>query len=471
MISLTHDEIGPEREPVRSVWPETSRSLLARPLGEWLADPGILTPPKVLVPHLAVVGRVTLLSGREKVGKSSLIGQAVAQLSVGGELFGVACKANTTLWYAVDEPVADTVRRLEHHGADPSSVLICDAPRNLKELHQSLEANLERHPRIALVVLDTLSKLFSLSGIDPNDAKSVEPPMAKLVDFCHANKVSAVLLYHTGKSGLEYRGSTAIGASVDEIVTLRQPRGREDEHDEGEAPREDDGRRFLIQVGRTFRDTLHLTRIEGAYCLFESAPPVRDRIIAALVARGPASSRNELSRLVGGRRADVLREISVMVSDRDLVERDGKLCLPEPSSSPSASAPTIPPASGPRSTDDGNGSDDDKLVAFFDEEPAGNQRGDQRQTSRPPERYPAVNPQPNTREPAPTSELSSELLRLSKEAPAGLFKLDERAAEECLARLFGTKLQRELWHRIYRVLTSSATTATELWLLSEEAQQ
>jgi hypothetical protein len=55
--------------------------LLARPLSELLADPALLVEPVEVMPHLLVAGGVTLLSGREKTGKSTLVGYLVSQLT------------------------------------------------------------------------------------------------------------------------------------------------------------------------------------------------------------------------------------------------------------------------------------------------------------------------------------------------------------------------------------------------------
>jgi RecA-family ATPase len=60
----------------------------AHTLRDWLGDPEILKPPRVIVPHLAVEGRVTLLSGREKIGKSTLAAGAVAAASLGASWLG-----------------------------------------------------------------------------------------------------------------------------------------------------------------------------------------------------------------------------------------------------------------------------------------------------------------------------------------------------------------------------------------------
>lgn len=55
----------------------------ARPLREWLENEELLRPPPVVVPLLLHQGRATLLSGREKIGKTTLVACAVSAASRG----------------------------------------------------------------------------------------------------------------------------------------------------------------------------------------------------------------------------------------------------------------------------------------------------------------------------------------------------------------------------------------------------
>ena len=76
-----------------------------RTLAEWLTDPGALEPPPMIIPYLALAGRVTLLAAKEKVGKSTFMGQCVAAFSQGAEFLGQPCGPGKVLWYALDEAV------------------------------------------------------------------------------------------------------------------------------------------------------------------------------------------------------------------------------------------------------------------------------------------------------------------------------------------------------------------------------
>jgi hypothetical protein len=62
-------------------------------------------------------------------------------------------------------------------------------------------------------VLDSFRSLAP--GLDENDSGECERAIAPLRSLVHGRHLPALLLHHTGKSGNEYRGSTAIGAAVE----------------------------------------------------------------------------------------------------------------------------------------------------------------------------------------------------------------------------------------------------------------
>lgn len=291
----------------------------ARPLRDWLGDPEILRTPQVIIPHLAVEGRVTLLSGREKIGKSTLAACAASAASRSQDVLGTSIGAPIrSLWYALDEPVADTVRRFDTLGADPNEIIINDKPRTVDELLAALKRDLETYRDVSGVWVDTFSRILAGSGVDPNSSRDVEPVIAKLVDFCHSMNVACVLLYHTGKSGREYRGSTAIGATVDEVLTLRR-RGQSDD-DDFDDDSSDDGRRLLVQDGRSLRGRVHLTCQGGVYHLYEGAGAPQQRIISAIRDHGAVAGRAELTRRAGLRKTDGLEAIAELIADGTVTE-------------------------------------------------------------------------------------------------------------------------------------------------------
>ena len=124
-------DFAPYRLPDGELCPETTST--AHTLRDWLADPEILRPPCAVIPHLAITGRVTLLSGREKVGKSTLAACAVAAASRAEPVLAVPVDQPVrTLWYAIDEHFADAVRRFRSLGANLDHVIINVEPRTAR---------------------------------------------------------------------------------------------------------------------------------------------------------------------------------------------------------------------------------------------------------------------------------------------------------------------------------------------------
>jgi hypothetical protein len=306
---------------------EPPRESVARTLGECLGDPSLLTPPPVLVPYLAIAGRCTLLSGREKSGKSTLTAQLVADASLGRAVLGVPMAGPvTTLWYAIDEPLGDTARRFQAMDADPSRVIVNEHPRTVADLLAHLTADLAKYPDVALVVVDTLSRL--LATVKTNASDQVEPVLWRLVDTFRQHGPASVLLYHTGKSGKEYRGSTAIGATVDEILTL-QRKSTEDADADDDDDDEDDGRRKLVQQGRHLNGRVQLAFRAGRYGLWDELDPPRQRILRALE-YGSANTRSELVKRAKVKKRDGLAAISELIEAGEIVENADGLGLSEP---------------------------------------------------------------------------------------------------------------------------------------------
>ena len=76
---------------------------------------------------------------------------------------------------------------------------------------------LDRFDLNLLVVLDTLSKMFAMSGIDVNDSGKVEPALGKL-SGCEANLVANKSLIFFAKSLPEFKIHSIISENL--IIVL-----------------------------------------------------------------------------------------------------------------------------------------------------------------------------------------------------------------------------------------------------------
>ena len=190
-------------EPEGLCW--SLRELLERP---------VELPPAV-VPRLAWPGRATLLSGREKSGKSTLLTAAAAAVSTGGTFLGVAVTKGTVLWASEEHP-ADVARRLRDFGADPDAVHVMqwrgDAIAEIRAQAERL------HP--TLLVVDTLAAVAEAAAPESGSASQWAKVMRPLVRIARETGCALVILHHATKADDKYRDSGEIGAAVDVIAEM-----------------------------------------------------------------------------------------------------------------------------------------------------------------------------------------------------------------------------------------------------------
>ena len=295
MTNITNADVG------RDMWFDARRQP-PRTLRELLENPLLLQPPPALLQGIAYEGRVTLLSAREKSGKSTLLTQAVAALSAGSNFLGADLQPARSLIYSIDEAVSDTVQRLHAYNADPDEVgLQTDRP-SAAEMRDEIEGTGAK-----LVVVDTLAELWNGLIDSDRDAGHVGRFLRPYIEVARETRAALVLLHHTTKLGEEYRGSVQLGASVDLVLTLGRPRVRTTSSSTADWNDDDadDGRRVLRGIGRGgVKVDLRLAFDGERYRIGDAPMPLRSRVLA-LLAGGPASG-NSLEERLGGRRETVL---------------------------------------------------------------------------------------------------------------------------------------------------------------------
>lgn len=177
-------------------------------------------PVDWLVDGFVARGTLTLLAGREKEGKSLLAMAFAARGAVGGgTLAGVDVKPLRVAIIDAENGSRELHRRLRSLGLEAAhadridiyEAVGHDLRRHLHELEAILKGS-----RPDLVVLDSWRSLW---GGDENDAGEVSRVLDPVRNLIRAHNAGAVLVHHLSKSG-SYRGSTAIGASVENVVEL-----------------------------------------------------------------------------------------------------------------------------------------------------------------------------------------------------------------------------------------------------------
>lgn len=187
-------------------------------LDELASLPFMTEAPEVILPHMALSGRITLLAAEEKSGKSTLIGQAVAALSSGLGFLGGPTLSSRAMWMGLDEPTSDCARRLIDNGAAQSKIAIMEEKLEWNAFYDALDL-----VKPKLLVIDTLSEWASTEVRDFNSAADWTPVMRRLRDtVARQRNVSIILLHHTRKGSHSYADSRAIGAGVDIILEMHR---------------------------------------------------------------------------------------------------------------------------------------------------------------------------------------------------------------------------------------------------------
>jgi len=200
------------------------------PEASWTWD-GYITP-----------GAITLLAGKPKVGKSTLICALVEAIVTRAETFLSRRVVGGPVIYVSEEAVGTLLPKLPDH--EDLRVLTREAAWPKPSWPKLIADAVEEARRIGavLLVVDTWSYWSNLAPEREKDAGAAQQAIGVLVEATRAGL--AVLLVHhqrkeRGEDGDAIRGSGAIAGAVDVIVEYERPNG--------ESPQQ---QRHLISVGR-----------------------------------------------------------------------------------------------------------------------------------------------------------------------------------------------------------------------------
>jgi hypothetical protein len=191
-------------------------------------------------------GRVTLLTGPWKCGKTTLVSVLLARMGAGGALAGRAVRAGSAVVLSEEDKAlwADRARRL---GIGPHVGLLSRPFRGARpdpDQWQALIDHLAAHHRargLDLVVVDSLASFFP--GRTESDAGTILDMLRPLRDLTAAG-VAVLILHHPRRArapaGQTARGSRALGESMDILMEMGRLSG----------PVADDRRRRLAAFSR-----------------------------------------------------------------------------------------------------------------------------------------------------------------------------------------------------------------------------
>jgi putative DNA primase/helicase len=275
-----------------------------------LTDAALMHKPQPLIRAVAWPGRVTLFAGSEKrAGKSTFLAAAVSRITRAKPfLDNPTCDApGKVLWVSADEEhTADVASRLRMFGTHPGRVAVLYPHGTLADRLAEVEEHVASYaPK--LVVIDTLSNFARVK--DPFASTEWPEVILRLKRAARERNVAVILVHHTPKNAPEqYRDSSSIGATVDQIVTLA--------HLEG-AP---STQRRLKTMGRlSGADEFHVVWRDRAFEVAENAAATAaDKIRAILANSTRARSQRDIENTVGGDRNRVRRTLQQLVGRGEL---------------------------------------------------------------------------------------------------------------------------------------------------------
>lgn len=194
------------------------RTLIKLDVGRMMTSP----PPPVeyAVEPLLIPGMLTLLVGKEGVGKSLFgLGLGVS-LCTDEPIAGFRPKLGNVVYVDAENGEREIHRRIHTLGLTPEtahllsaySVRGFDLRHNLDELEEILV-----NERPTLLILDSFRSLWDGEENNSQEVSAVLDPLRNLVrDY----DTATLLLHHTPRGRQDYRGSSGIGASAELIFVL-----------------------------------------------------------------------------------------------------------------------------------------------------------------------------------------------------------------------------------------------------------
>jgi hypothetical protein len=222
---------GPQGEPVLSIKTVTARELGNKDF-----------PPRCwAVPDLITDG-ITILAGKPKAGKSWLaldIGVAVA--TAGMALGKIQVEQGEVLYLALEDSERRLKERLEKIVGSgepfPEGLHIVTAtgfPPLYSGGLPALDAWLKDHPRVKLVIIDTLGRVKPARGHNQDSYAHDTIVISALQKIANDHQLALILVHHTKKAGAtdfvdEVSGTFGLTGAADCVAVLaRQGRGEMD---------------------------------------------------------------------------------------------------------------------------------------------------------------------------------------------------------------------------------------------------
>ncbi len=166
-------------------------------------------------------GRLTLLAGAPKAGKTTLTGHLVRAIVQEKTFLDRSTQQGRVLWLGVEEHGDDVARRFRELGVNEA----VDVHTGPLWADHSVMRGITHHIKsqnIDIVVIDSLTRFWQVN--DENDARQVAKGLVPLLELARETGVAIWAIHHARKGGGQnedaFRGSTDVLAAVDIGVLL-----------------------------------------------------------------------------------------------------------------------------------------------------------------------------------------------------------------------------------------------------------
>lgn len=279
------------------------------------ADPDVKRALIEVVPNLTVACYLTLFVAREKTGKTTFLAFCASEVTLGIH----HKERGRVLWCGLEEPVSAAVQRFENMGADLSRICIVD--RADPETVVQTICDEIRSFRPALVIIDSLSVVGAYMDLREKSEEGWTLLINKLRQAAQDHGCGIVMVHHARKADGEFRGSTAIAASVDQVITMH-----EDDKDGTKRRLSCRGRWTIPSYSLTYEPTSNSFTRNGQSG--DASDPDKDDSISAaivlFVQQNPGANKTQVTTSVRGNAVRVRALFDNLVSQGQLVNRPGE---------------------------------------------------------------------------------------------------------------------------------------------------
>jgi hypothetical protein len=291
-----------------------------------------LPEPRWAINNLIPEG-LTIMAGRPKVGKSWLALIWAITKSKPTRTFGFnPGKQGKVLYIGLEDSkrrLQKRIRKIMEYAEDPNFpddlLYYIEFPRVDRGGIENLEALLQIHPDISVVIIDTLGKFKPVSNTKQIYDADVEY-LSRLHRLAHTYHIALILIHHTRKAISDdwvddISGTTGVAGTADTLMLLqKQSRGAINA--------------ILNCSGRDVTEREIALRSEDqVWFMIGDAAEVaktqkRQEVINAVVTLGPASAQ-EIADHLQINRTTIAMRLSRMVEDGELVRNGNHYEIPD----------------------------------------------------------------------------------------------------------------------------------------------